>query len=482
MADIITIDSLPAFGTCDSLPPIEGAKPRTQRRGSKECRWLFRSTLTQSSTSGFNEDAEDTESDCSSLSLEPKEEDNNPKTAFEVKQPEGARPVGRRPMTGVCAPSAPTRPGSASKLTARQPPEGSRPSRQSLPAQPSFQIKIQDTSTVVAAPAKPSSPSKQDADVMTAKANVTTASSDSVPDSKVVLSEDTTGRTRSDAAESRPTSALSRASHANVEHTAHEDDHKYKKAKSLPASSSGACTTDQPPGRNRSDFAPSRSTLAKSSTTAISADATADVDVKKRGSLLVPGASEHSAAQGLTPTRPTTLRRGTAPTMSFMGERSGSFCCPDGMGGRDGSRSPCRSGSRSPCASERSPRNRERSPSPCPVYSQTSDAKGSGKDYNVVQFKATATVSNSRDAPKLSAARPRRSLEVVEPEPKQSDEELAKEGILKMFDGCSKTEVKKALRGTYSSDEVSEVLSLLGLNEPKQREKRRTSKSKRESA
>eukprot|EP00928_Gymnodinium_smaydae_P100478 TRINITY_DN9866_c0_g1_i3.p1 TRINITY_DN9866_c0_g1~~TRINITY_DN9866_c0_g1_i3.p1 ORF type:complete len:518 (-),score=52.82 TRINITY_DN9866_c0_g1_i3:143-1603(-) len=483
--------------TCDSLPPLEGASPKTHTETPKDtdqrCWPLWKSSSGSQPGSNFTcallDDADGTDSDGSSLSPEP---DANRKSgnAFQIKQPEAARPVGRRPMVGICVSSqpGPSCAGSAPQesrddLTSKE----ERPLKHGLKnPQASFQIQVHDTSNVVAAWAEKSSFSKHDAGVLNTNLSMTKARSEPVSTTpKVALAWSTPVLAPSDAA----------TSHVTSEHFATVDvvqSGKSGKYKSLPVSSVDDCYVEQPRGRARSDFAPSRPTSAKSSTATKSAVVTANFEVKRRNSLLVPGTHEHSAAQSLTPTRPTAPRRVSAPTLSFLRGRSGSFCSTDGMAGQRGSRSPCQNRSRSPCSSERSPRNRERSSSPCPVFSQKADAKGSGKDYNIVQFQATATVSNSRDDGRLSPPRvPRKSAvqevadpvtigEVVKLEPKLNKAEAAKEGILKMFAGCSKVEVKDALRGAYSTDDIDEVLTLLGLNESK-REKRRSSRNRRES-
>eukprot|EP00928_Gymnodinium_smaydae_P020747 TRINITY_DN18022_c0_g1_i1.p2 TRINITY_DN18022_c0_g1~~TRINITY_DN18022_c0_g1_i1.p2 ORF type:complete len:123 (+),score=19.47 TRINITY_DN18022_c0_g1_i1:931-1299(+) len=98
-------------------------------------------------------------------------------------------------------------------------------------------------------------------------------------------------------------------------------------------------------------------------------------------------------------------------------------------------------------------------------------AKGSGLKYNVVQFKATPSFSTSCDQKKQALtprARKTKSPERPETPSHQSpiDPQAMTDGILQMFHGWSRREVKDMLRGTYSPDQIAEVLEILGKKEP----------------
>eukprot|EP00928_Gymnodinium_smaydae_P074310 TRINITY_DN5736_c0_g2_i2.p1 TRINITY_DN5736_c0_g2~~TRINITY_DN5736_c0_g2_i2.p1 ORF type:complete len:480 (-),score=59.33 TRINITY_DN5736_c0_g2_i2:248-1687(-) len=479
MSDVITIDSLPTVGTSGSLPPLKCARSKSLK-DTDHCRGSFQSTASDaqagSSSCVLSEYVDDTDGDCSSLSSESDVEESSDK-GVQLKQPEAAKPVGRRPMVGVMVDPQPATksPDLFKKVRAvlalmkRTPSKEERPSENDVRSRPSFAIKIQDTSTVSAA--KPCLPSSAFSNVVRlaveAKKTVAMTHADDA------LEQDTTKQASSKAAQSSPSSATSTARGASEDKPVRRAPH--RRLKTQPASCASTDAAEQPPCQTSLDFTPSRPTSPDTSTSATPAV------VKQRHSrqsLLVPRTLDNADVQALTPTRPTTARRGSAQT-NFTRER---------YGNRDGSRSPCRDDSRSACTSERPSRcskpstSPSPSPSPCPVYSQKADAKGSGKDYNVVQFKATATVSDSRDnarSPSCRVSR-RRMEEVVESEPTQSSEETAKQEVLNMFQGCSRSEVKRALRGTFSGQEVTEVLTLLGLNETKHQKRR--SRSKREGA
>eukprot|EP00928_Gymnodinium_smaydae_P074306 TRINITY_DN5736_c0_g1_i1.p1 TRINITY_DN5736_c0_g1~~TRINITY_DN5736_c0_g1_i1.p1 ORF type:complete len:600 (-),score=75.27 TRINITY_DN5736_c0_g1_i1:409-2175(-) len=584
MSATTTIDSLPTVETSGSLPPLQCATPKT-RKDTCQSRWLFRSTMTETkptSTSGpLSEYVDDTDSDCPSLSSESDMEENSAK-GVQIKQPEAAKPPGRRPMPGVPVDvqQAANRSDLFQKVRAvlermREPSKEEQPSNHDSHSRPSFAIKIQDTSTVAAA--KPCLPSNAFANVVKlavdAKKTVSMACADDA------FEEDTTEGAWSNAAQSRPSSATSTARGASEDVKAVRSPRRGKfksqptsgasfhaaeqpqrltleqdatdwsksaqsrpssatstargasedakavrsprrgKFKSQPTSGSSSGTAEQPQRltleQDTTDWSQSRPSSATSTARGASEDVKA-VRSPRRGkfksqptsgsssgiaeqprcltsllftptrprspntstsatpavvkprhsrhSLLVPATGEHAVSQALTPTRPTLARRGSAPTNTFR-ERFGS---------RDDDRSPSRGDSRSPCGS--------RASSPCPVYSHKADAKGSGMDYNVVQFQATATVSYLRSDGKQpsSSVSWRKAEEAVEPEAKSSEkvakEDVAKEEVLSMFAGCSRSEVKRALRGMFSDQDVGEVLTLLGLSETKHEKRRSRSK------
>eukprot|EP00928_Gymnodinium_smaydae_P097201 TRINITY_DN8746_c0_g2_i3.p1 TRINITY_DN8746_c0_g2~~TRINITY_DN8746_c0_g2_i3.p1 ORF type:complete len:414 (+),score=30.60 TRINITY_DN8746_c0_g2_i3:59-1243(+) len=110
------------------------------------------------------------------------------------------------------------------------------------------------------------------------------------------------------------------------------------------------------------------------------------------------------------------------------------------------------------------------------------DVKGAAMKYNLVQFQATPTLSTSCDrnkqdsAPRESRTRSKESSEAP-PSKKTCDRQQEPEDILGMFHGWSRREVKEMLRGTYSSDEISEVLQALKESEPRRSKRSRSKQS-----
>eukprot|EP00928_Gymnodinium_smaydae_P023391 TRINITY_DN19324_c0_g1_i1.p1 TRINITY_DN19324_c0_g1~~TRINITY_DN19324_c0_g1_i1.p1 ORF type:complete len:464 (+),score=40.64 TRINITY_DN19324_c0_g1_i1:51-1394(+) len=129
-------------------------------------------------------------------------------------------------------------------------------------------------------------------------------------------------------------------------------------------------------------------------------------------------------------------------------------------------------------------------PSPPPSQSEMvvmkkDDAKGSGLKYNLVQFKATPTLSTSCDSnkPHPTPRAPRsKSKEVPEvpqaPHPKDVvAPRSASDDLSSVFEGWSRRDVKQMLRGTYSPDEIAEVLQVLKASEPRRARRSRSKQS-----
>eukprot|EP00928_Gymnodinium_smaydae_P023392 TRINITY_DN19324_c0_g2_i1.p1 TRINITY_DN19324_c0_g2~~TRINITY_DN19324_c0_g2_i1.p1 ORF type:complete len:461 (+),score=62.09 TRINITY_DN19324_c0_g2_i1:69-1385(+) len=120
------------------------------------------------------------------------------------------------------------------------------------------------------------------------------------------------------------------------------------------------------------------------------------------------------------------------------------------------------------------------------VVLNKSDAKGSGMQYNLVQFKATPTLSTSCGSSKRNST-PRASTSKTAETPQVPyreealDPQSATEGILSLFGGWSKHEVKEMLRDKYSSAEIAEVLQVLKENEPRKTRRSRSKQSSRSS-
>eukprot|EP00928_Gymnodinium_smaydae_P097050 TRINITY_DN8700_c1_g1_i2.p1 TRINITY_DN8700_c1_g1~~TRINITY_DN8700_c1_g1_i2.p1 ORF type:complete len:394 (+),score=38.21 TRINITY_DN8700_c1_g1_i2:73-1254(+) len=105
------------------------------------------------------------------------------------------------------------------------------------------------------------------------------------------------------------------------------------------------------------------------------------------------------------------------------------------------------------------------------VLLQKANSSGSGVAYNLVQFKASPSLSTTQDAG-------RRAQSISAPTTKRDEGEDSKvskifaklktRGILKQtFSGWSKNEVKAALQGNYSPEEIADVLEALGQKSPK---------------
>eukprot|EP00928_Gymnodinium_smaydae_P067225 TRINITY_DN5016_c0_g3_i1.p1 TRINITY_DN5016_c0_g3~~TRINITY_DN5016_c0_g3_i1.p1 ORF type:complete len:424 (+),score=36.74 TRINITY_DN5016_c0_g3_i1:71-1342(+) len=144
--------------------------------------------------------------------------------------------------------------------------------------------------------------------------------------------------------------------------------------------------------------------------------------------------------------------------------RSCSKASRDGSTTEDGSRSPRKPGL---CSQQV-----DRSNSPCPVFSRHDDRKGSGKQYNTVQFNATPYLSTSHNPVKpSSASRSSRTkqedVKEAAPQLSISDEEAKTQMMIELFRGMSKREVRESLKGLYSSDDIACVLEALSSRAPK---------------
>eukprot|EP00928_Gymnodinium_smaydae_P009800 TRINITY_DN13674_c0_g1_i6.p1 TRINITY_DN13674_c0_g1~~TRINITY_DN13674_c0_g1_i6.p1 ORF type:complete len:475 (+),score=55.52 TRINITY_DN13674_c0_g1_i6:190-1425(+) len=107
--------------------------------------------------------------------------------------------------------------------------------------------------------------------------------------------------------------------------------------------------------------------------------------------------------------------------------------------------------------------------SPHVVVMSREDTKGSAVKYNCVRFIATPSLSTACDknhiltprAPKAKSA----TIDKTATHGGPLDAQSATDGILNMFRGWSKREVKEMLKGTYSSEEVAEVLEIISKKE-----------------
>eukprot|EP00928_Gymnodinium_smaydae_P097048 TRINITY_DN8700_c0_g1_i2.p1 TRINITY_DN8700_c0_g1~~TRINITY_DN8700_c0_g1_i2.p1 ORF type:complete len:340 (+),score=59.83 TRINITY_DN8700_c0_g1_i2:66-1085(+) len=113
------------------------------------------------------------------------------------------------------------------------------------------------------------------------------------------------------------------------------------------------------------------------------------------------------------------------------------------------------------------------------VVLQQADSKGSGLAYNLVQFKASPSLSTAQGAGKLaqaiSAPRTKRDEGEETKKPKMRAKHDAEQVLKKTFSGWSKKEVKAALEGTYSREEIAEVLEALDLKSSKMSTNKRAS-------
>eukprot|EP00928_Gymnodinium_smaydae_P082268 TRINITY_DN6564_c0_g1_i2.p1 TRINITY_DN6564_c0_g1~~TRINITY_DN6564_c0_g1_i2.p1 ORF type:complete len:404 (-),score=27.45 TRINITY_DN6564_c0_g1_i2:676-1731(-) len=132
----------------------------------------------------------------------------------------------------------------------------------------------------------------------------------------------------------------------------------------------------------------------------------------------------------------------------------------------------------------RPPRHVGRSCSPCPVYSQKADTKGSGMHYNIVRFNATPTLSTSRDSAKPSSSSRSRSKQQEDDKAPPAlgvfDEQTITQLVRDSFRGLSRREVREVLHDSFSSDDIAcvlEVLSPRALHSNKQRRIRRRGNS-----
>eukprot|EP00928_Gymnodinium_smaydae_P009795 TRINITY_DN13674_c0_g1_i1.p1 TRINITY_DN13674_c0_g1~~TRINITY_DN13674_c0_g1_i1.p1 ORF type:complete len:484 (+),score=60.24 TRINITY_DN13674_c0_g1_i1:190-1452(+) len=128
-------------------------------------------------------------------------------------------------------------------------------------------------------------------------------------------------------------------------------------------------------------------------------------------------------------------------------------------------------------------------PSPRMVIVSTDAAKGSAVKYNHVQFTATPSLSTSCDKNHTLTPRANYTLTPRAPKAKSAaigqttthegllDAQSATDVVLHVFRGWSKRDVKEMLQGKYSSEEIAEVLELLGEKEPRKTKRSHSTKA-----
>eukprot|EP00928_Gymnodinium_smaydae_P067227 TRINITY_DN5016_c0_g5_i1.p1 TRINITY_DN5016_c0_g5~~TRINITY_DN5016_c0_g5_i1.p1 ORF type:complete len:402 (+),score=28.35 TRINITY_DN5016_c0_g5_i1:151-1206(+) len=113
---------------------------------------------------------------------------------------------------------------------------------------------------------------------------------------------------------------------------------------------------------------------------------------------------------------------------------------------------------------------RSSSSSSRPMYTRQSDARGSGMQYNIVQFSATPTLSTSCDPlkpPSTSRSKRNKQEGGDKAEKDKAAPKLLLRGqqnsqmLMDMFGGMSMREVREVLKDHYSSDEIASVLEVL---------------------